>query len=222
MKRQNVSMTSESEEYNLTRNSSDFKPECLPLQTPKAKTKLNKLFIPCSVSTPVLSAENSSIRATEEMNSRVQTVIKQSVPSVDLNDMSTQRQFAPEYSQSSYETMMREEYALGDYLNPQTERALQITGEDRKGMVLLLEELNKEEKWKEETLYLAISIADRYLIYLAIRGQKAPCLIVLSVTCLLLAAKLEQPFSPSFSILNKILGRTRKMSVPKSSFLKLE
>ena len=82
-------------------------------------------------------------------------------------------------------------------------------------MVLLIEELNREEKWKEETLYLAVSIADRYLIHLAIKGLRAPCLIVLSVTCLLLAAKIEQPFSPSFRILNKILEKTRSLTVPK-------
>ena len=54
-----------------------------------------------------------------------------------------------------------------------------------------LEALNAEKKYKPETLYLAASLCDRYLVNLAIKQVKAPSLIILSVVCTLMAAKLE-------------------------------
>ena len=43
-----------------------------------------------------------------------------------------------------------------------------------------------------------MSIADRYLVNLAVRKQKAPDLILLTIVSTLLAAKLEEPLQPSF------------------------
>lgn len=87
--------------------------------------------------------------------------------------------------------MLREEYSIGNYLNAESETWLCISGEDRKSMVLLLEELNEEEEWNDETLMLAVSIADRYLLNLSREKAVAPCLVTLSVTCLMIAAKIE-------------------------------
>ena len=103
--------------------------------------------------------------------------------------------------------MLKEEYAIGNYFNPTTTTHLDMSVEDRKNMVQLLQELNEAENWKDETLHLAVNIADRYLIYLAINGQSAPCLVNLSVTSLMIAGKIELPFAPSFAIMNKILGK---------------
>ena len=58
-------------------------------------------------------------------------------------------------------------------------------------MVILIEELNLLKEYKLETLYLAVSLADRYLVNIAIKGQPSPNLIALAVTSILLAAKLE-------------------------------
>ncbi len=58
-------------------------------------------------------------------------------------------------------------------------------------MITLLEALNHEKGYKSETLYLAVSICDRYLVNLLINDEKAPCLITLSVIATLMAAKLE-------------------------------
>ena len=58
-------------------------------------------------------------------------------------------------------------------------------------MILLVEEICRMKKYNDETLYLAISIADRYLVNLAVQKEKSPCLVTLSVTCLLIAAKIE-------------------------------
>ena len=66
-------------------------------------------------------------------------------------------------------------------------------------MVTLLEALITEKDYKEETLYLAASLCDRYLVNLAICKKTAPCLIMLAIIGTLMAAKLEQPIQPNFN-----------------------
>lgn len=58
-------------------------------------------------------------------------------------------------------------------------------------MITLLEDLQRQKSYKEETLYLAASLCDRYLVNLAVKGEKEPCLIKLAIICTLMAAKLE-------------------------------
>ena len=66
-------------------------------------------------------------------------------------------------------------------------------------MVTLIEELHSCKDYRLETFFLAVSLADRYLVYTAAaEDEKAPSLILLAVTCLLLAAKLEEHISPSY------------------------
>ena len=89
-------------------------------------------------------------------------------------------------------------------------------------MVYLLEELNEAEGWKQETLFQAISIADRFLSRRAQLRKTAPCLIALAVTSLMIAAKIEQHFTPSFKIMNQILADKHSLTVSKPLFLKLE
>ena len=86
--------------------------------------------------------------------------------------------------------MRRQEEAIGDYTS-EGACSLQITSHARQQMVLLIEELHALKRYKIETLYLAVSLADRYLVYIAFSEREPPCLVTLSVTCLLLAAKLE-------------------------------
>ena len=105
-------------------------------------------------------------------------------------DNYVKRQFAPEYSQAAYETMLSQEYAIGSYITTHGQ-TLSITAAQRKRMVILIEDLHRHKGYKIDTLFLAVSIADRYLVNMAVEGQKAPCLVTLGVTCLLMAAKLE-------------------------------
>ena len=72
-------------------------------------------------------------------------------------------------------------------------------------MVILIEELHRMRKYRVESLFLAVSLADRYLIHLAINGRAAPCLVVLALTCLLMAAKLTQPLRPKFDLMEGLL-----------------
>lgn len=128
------------------------------------------------------------------------------LPAIDLIDISAEgnpynahkRQFAPEFSQHSYSAMLAEEYAIGDYINLKNS-TIKVTEEARHHMVTLLEELNRLKAYKEETFYLACSLADRYLVNVAVQRKKAPCLIRLAIICTLMSAKLEQPISPSFN-----------------------
>lgn len=58
-------------------------------------------------------------------------------------------------------------------------------------MLTLMEDLNREKQYKEETLFIAASLADRYLVNLAVKNQPAPSLIRLAIIATLLSAKLE-------------------------------
>ena len=82
--------------------------------------------------------------------------------------------------------------------------------------------MNNVKSYKLETLYLAVSLADRYLVNIAIRGEKAPCLINLGITCILMAAKLEEPVSPSFDYIIKLLKEKHQTEIVKEDLLDLE
>ena len=66
-------------------------------------------------------------------------------------------------------------------------------------MVRLIEELVLLREYKLETIFIAVSLADRYLVSIAVKKGRVPCLITLAVISVLMAAKLEQPVSPSFT-----------------------
>ena len=109
------------------------------------------------------------------MNKRWLKIIQRRIPTIDLVDISAEvfpynshkRQFAPEYSYPAYITMLRQEYGIGDYLsNPSC--TLKISSFARQQMVMLIEELCNLKEYKLETLYLAVSLADRYLVNIAV------------------------------------------------------
>jgi len=164
------------------------------------------------------------------MYKRWQKALSETIPAIDMQDASpcgpgmdnyVKRQFAPEYSQAAYETMLSQEYAIGSYIGTHGQ-TLGITAAQRKRMVILIEDLHRHKGYKIDTLMLAVSVADRYLVNLAVEGQKAPCLVTLGVTCLLMAAKLEQPMHPSFNIMIRLLADTQKLYVTKQALICLE
>lgn len=56
------------------------------------------------------------------------------------------------------------------------------------------------KEYKVETFHLAVSVADRYLEALSRQASTPKVnLVALATISLLIAAKLEQPISPSFS-----------------------
>lgn len=63
--------------------------------------------------------------------------------------------------------MLGSEFAIGDYIAFDNGR-IGFNNASRQHMITLLEALNVEKKYKQETLYLAASLCDRYLVNVAI------------------------------------------------------
>ena len=110
-------------------------------------------------------------RPSEEMYKRWQQTIKAHVPSIDLIGTDSgnvqKRQFAPEYSQSAYDTMIHNEFAIGNY-TCENGQHMTITAQQRRLMIAIIEDLHRAKGYKEETLLLAVSVADRYLVNLTV------------------------------------------------------
>ena len=84
---------------------------------------------------------------------------------------------------------------------------MKVTNEARSHMVFLIEEIHRLKEYKEETFYTAVSLADRYLVYLTVSNQQPPCLIRLAIITCLMAAKLDQPISPSFKRMMRLVKK---------------
>ena len=118
--------------------------------------------------------------------------------------------------------MLQDEFPVGNYTG-QKYKNLLITSRQRRGIVELIEKLHHLQQYKPETLYLATSIADRYIINQAIVGNSAPDAVVLAVTCVMLAGKLEQEESPSFNVLSSFMEQSSlRFSIQKKYFIRLE
>lgn len=77
--------------------------------------------------------------------------------------------------------------------------------------------------YREETLFLAVNIADRYLALLSVLHTLTPSLIELAVISILLAAKINEHESPSYSNMIKIInGQQKKKLVYRSNLLEIE
>jgi Cyclin, N-terminal domain len=74
-------------------------------------------------------------------------------------------------------------------------------------MVALISELHKKKMYRKETLFFALGLLDRYLSRLVkTEAEKRSLdLVLLAAVCLLMAAKLNQPLSPSFYQMIRLL-----------------
>ena len=52
---------------------------------------------------------------TETMEKRCTEIFEKQIPKLDNEDLGQKRQFAAEYSQSAYKTMIDDEYPIGNY-----------------------------------------------------------------------------------------------------------
>lgn len=143
------------------------------------------------------------------MINRWMGVLKHKLPQFDLEDEkqahilscdSSRRQTAPEYAQHAYLSMLKRERAIGNYFEL-PKNSLRISPQDRESMISLIQELHRVKGYAEDTFYLAVSIADRYLTVLATKGKKAPNLIQLATISILLAAKMYQHMNPCFDMM---------------------
>ena len=68
--------------------------------------------------------------------------------------------------------MLEQDVAIGDYFEFGDEN-FGIKKDTRESMIKLMERLCDIKAYKEDTLYLSISLADRYLLYLAKANKPA-------------------------------------------------
>ena len=87
----------------------------------------------------------------------------------------------------------------------------------------IVQDLHKKKDYKPETLHLAGSIADRFLKKLLEEGtEEIPNLFALAATVMLMAAKMEQPISPSFNRMIALLPTTEQAKTTKIDLINLE
>ena len=107
------------------------------------------------------------------MNRRWLLQLQNSLPPVDMVDLvpgldpASRRQIAPELSQAIYRLQLQAECTIGDYVCL-AYNSVKVTEEVRMYMVTVIVEVHRLKNYKEETLYLACSLADRYLAILTI------------------------------------------------------
>lgn len=117
--------------------------------------------------------------------------------------------------------MKRDNSAIGNYLAQKNKLGIQAN--DRDEMIKLIQGLHrKKDGYKPETMHLAGNIADKYLSYLTRKGKRAPNLAMLATTAILMAAKLEQPISPSFNRMISLLPAEHRYLISKDDLIDLE
>ena len=62
------------------------------------------------------------------------------------------------------------------------------------------------KEYRQQTLHLAISIADRYLALLSVLHEESPSLIELGVISIMLAAKINEHLAPNFYNIVKLIN----------------
>lgn len=140
-----------------------------------------------------------SAMPTQVQLDRWDKVASKKLPEIDYVDMvketvdeCAKRQFAPIYSQKSYETLLSKELVLAPAKDPYWKLSSRVTEDERSHLIVVVEELIRLKEYKEETFYIACSIADRYILSLAKSNHQPECLMNLAVTVVLISAKLEQ------------------------------
>ena len=117
--------------------------------------------------------------------------------------------------------MLQREKMNGDYISD-PQNSVTVTEDIRIYMVTVIIEVHRIKNYKEETLYLAINLADRYLYSLASYQQPSPCLIKLSFVCILMAAKLEESVQPSFNRMVRLVKSEWNYETTKEELVELE
>ena len=156
------------------------------------------------------------------MNKRYGEYLNMAIPEIDLLDIGLGRQMEAEYSQNMYAEMLIDELVIGNYLNEKNKATLAIESFHRSKAIMLIHHLVEGLALRPETLYVSASIMDKFLINLAAVDEKAPCLVTLAITCVMLANKLDNSEPAKFSELSKFLDKHYGIKVYRKSFRKLE
>ena len=93
---------------------------------------------------------------------------------------------------------------------------------ERERLISIVQELHKKKEYKQETLHLAGNLADRFLKITLAQKKPVPNLFALGATVMLMAAKLEQPISPSFNRMLQLLPACEQKKISKQDIIDLE
>lgn len=97
-----------------------------------------------------------------------------------------------------------------------------ITSYDRSYGVQKIFDLHAKKEYKNETLFIAANIMDRYIYMVGPGAFPKSQMVNLATICVLMSAKLEQPISPSFTRMINLLTDEEKRYVSKQSLIDLE
>ena len=89
-------------------------------------------------------------------------------------------------------------------------------------MFLLIEDIKTFRDYKLDTFYLASSIVDHYLMQLSFRDKKPPNLILISITSLFIAAKMEQPQCPILANFVTVMKKRHDVEIKAEDIIDLE
>lgn len=91
-----------------------------------------------------------------------------------------------------------------------------ISGYQRSTAVYLMIELNLKRRYEIDTLFMGVNILDRYLSSIGPQNFNSADIDLLACSCLLIAAKLEQPQLPNYQ--NMIFAYDELVGQKKSTF----
>ena len=112
--------------------------------------------------------------------------------------------------------MRKEEFCIGNYTKTSS-----MTKETRASLIQLVEKLVEIKNYRMDTLFLSVNLLDRFLASMKPETKKL-CLGSLSICCLLLAVKLEEPIQPSFNNMCRLLKQLQIVAITKSTIISLE
>jgi len=161
------------------------------------------------------------------------------IPEVDQKDIleenpvfnsgkkkSPEHQHHPEFSQSSYLRLrsIEEAFLMRSYFTEESAKKKDtgITEHLRSYGIQKIFDLHQKKDYKEETLFIAAAIFDRYINIVGVNNFPKNKIVHLSTIAVLMSAKLEQPISPSFTRMINLLNAEEKKVVTKQSLIDLE
>lgn len=97
-----------------------------------------------------------------------------------------------------------------------------ISQYDRSYAIQKIFDLHLKKRYRNETLFVACSILDRYLSVIGWFNFPREKMCLLATVSMLMAAKLEQPISPSFSKMVGFLSEEEQKMVSVNQMIKLE
>ena len=109
----------------------------------------------------------------------------------------------------------QDDSAIGDYVAKHD--GIRFSYSDRERLMSIIQDLHKKKEYKQETLHLAGNIADRYVSHILETSPfgTLPSMFALGAVAVLMAAKLEQPISPSFNRMIALLPAVEQKRITK-------